>query len=855
MGIQGLHKGLNFATRKTSLRDFQGQTLAVDSSSWLHRSVYSVSEKYVEAMEQGRLDPHCVRASAKYVTARCHELLGPFQIGKIFLVMDGKRCPLKTVTNEERERKRQENLAEAREYKRRGQRDKAEEKYKSCIKIKDELTVAVMRIVKQNFQNDDRVQFVWSPYEADAQLAKLCLDRVAHAVITEVSGILHIMCVVGLLLLFILIIQLSPIVVQDSDVLVYSASSQCAFPVIFKLDRHSGRCDVTSMEWLLSYKENQLPTGKQGSALETLLNNLGSREARKPGFGVRLFVQGCVLAGCDYAPNNLPGVGLVNAFKFIRDSAFRKNAVRFAKVLDAMPGRHRLNIDLQEYELNLARSEAIFFYHLVLHTDGSIAPLCEIREHDPSESDSSSDPSRHFPSMERFNGDWSFLGEMKRTVHTPTTPKAEPPPPISEIIIQDPNSPSKRKSNLPAMFATRRKKADSTRNPYLNSRSKITPKRPRETERMDSDPTSQSDAPLACEQNPFSKFARIGDPKNGLGSSFLKDQDPRFVKRHFSKEAIPASTTRRAPRWNRSENKHSEPEIQVATYYPTDFPQVGDTHILAFDYGGSDDIHDPDTPYQPSSDVATESISDQLTYAERQTPPFFDLTDSNSAPIGIEGEDVDDGAFRNSKLARVSLDSTLGGDQPVVDLDDDVENTNPSVNIRLPEPPNEDQQFECANTSTSVDCKSRETRSRYFPAKKRTICETSDRLGGEKSKGVDRTFFEECTARVQSPVRGGILFETPASFPDIDSKRVPMEKTRPASIGITTRRRGPLGPLLSAFGMTAKSPGKQTVSKGRPWVRNFRPLQSKTKRISSTNTLRSYFTPLKSPRSAGSTTR
>jgi exonuclease 1 len=186
MGIQGLHKGLSFVTQKSTLRDFRGKILAIDSSSWLHRSVYSVSQRYVEGIERNEIDPVCVRASAKYVISRVHDLLRCFEIAKVYLVMDGKRCPLKADTNLERELNRQANLKEARAYQRQGRRDKAEEKYKMCIKIKDELTIAVMKEVRQEFRNDQRLHLVWSPYEADAQLAKLCLDGTADAVITEV---------------------------------------------------------------------------------------------------------------------------------------------------------------------------------------------------------------------------------------------------------------------------------------------------------------------------------------------------------------------------------------------------------------------------------------------------------------------------------------------------------------------------------------------------------------------------------------------------------------------------------------------------------------------------------------------
>ena len=189
MGIVGLHKSLAFCTKKGSLRDFSGQILAVDASSWLHKSVYSISERYVESTENGRLEPSCVQVSSKYVIRRCQELLNVWHISKVVLVMDGKRCPLKADTNQDRENRRQQNLFEARRLKRQGNNDKAEEKYKACIKIRDDLTKAVMEEVKKHFVRDRNVELIWSPYEADAQLVRLCIDGRANAVITEVSSV------------------------------------------------------------------------------------------------------------------------------------------------------------------------------------------------------------------------------------------------------------------------------------------------------------------------------------------------------------------------------------------------------------------------------------------------------------------------------------------------------------------------------------------------------------------------------------------------------------------------------------------------------------------------------------------
>ena len=94
MGITGLLKRLQFCSQKRHIRDFSNQSLAIDASSWLHKSVYSISERYVESMDKGHLDPTCVQVATKYIVGRCEELLLNAHIGRIYLVLDGKRCPL-----------------------------------------------------------------------------------------------------------------------------------------------------------------------------------------------------------------------------------------------------------------------------------------------------------------------------------------------------------------------------------------------------------------------------------------------------------------------------------------------------------------------------------------------------------------------------------------------------------------------------------------------------------------------------------------------------------------------------------------------------------------------------------------
>ena len=386
MGIKGLHKALKFCTVKDNLRSYRNKSIAIDTSSWMHKSVYSITEKLCETTESGRVDEQCVRVSARYIIARCKELIEGYGIKGIYLVMDGKRCPLKADETQDRENKREQNLIEARRFKRSGQRHKAEEKYKATIRITKDFTDAVIKDVKNEFNNYSFgfVHVVFSPYEADSMLVKIVLDGLVDAIITE-----------------------------DSDVLVYSAAAHKSFPILFKLDRGTGACDRISMDWLLSASAENATQAvtSNNTTLEGILRRLAVRQAKRKGFGVRLFVQSCILAGSDYSINTLDGIGLIGAFKLVRDNAFRNDAVRFRHILNSLPKKIKQKIDINEYEERLAKSEAVFFYHPVIHTDGTIQTLnpARISSEDNVDDHHFTD---HFPFMSRFQGDWSFLGTV-----------------------------------------------------------------------------------------------------------------------------------------------------------------------------------------------------------------------------------------------------------------------------------------------------------------------------------------------------------------------------------------------------------------------------------------------------------
>jgi len=476
MGIQGLLRNLqpllvsssdnddtsdtnatNQKTRKkkqstNNIRQFANHALAIDASSWLYKAGYSIADTLVEALEQASEDqlpaywqrshPHIARALTNYMVKRCTELFQYANIAQITLVFDGKvRCPLKQDTNADRSSKRAANLARARLLRSQGRMAEASELYRTCVKVSFSLSMVVRQMILR--QNHPRVSCIVAPYEADAQLAKLCLAEICHAVVTE-----------------------------DSDLLVYSAAIGVAFPIIFKLDRNTGSCVVMSMSWLFSPassteqttqkygqvknyasnadKENKFPnpsslpgshlTLKKGSKLAQYLQSFQLKEKSSPGLGKRLFVEACVLAGCDYTTNtlSLDGIGLITSCKSIAAHAHRSHNERLQHVLRDWKGSGggatapssvsaSNKVSLAEYEELLAKSVAVFYYHYVYcSSNNNIVPLQPL--HGTFFSSTSSDENEsicissgngitvkkedneHMPNLNRFQEFHSFLG-------------------------------------------------------------------------------------------------------------------------------------------------------------------------------------------------------------------------------------------------------------------------------------------------------------------------------------------------------------------------------------------------------------------------------------------------------------
>ena len=651
MGINGLHKALSFCTVKDNLKSYRNKTIAIDTSSWIYRSVYSISQKFVESTEIGKVDEQCVRVSARYIITRCKELIEGYEIQGLYLILDGQRCPLKADETQERESKRKQNLKEARRYKNLGDRIKSEDKYKSCIRIRREFTESVIAKVKEAFVNYRHgfVHVCLSPYEADSMLVKVVLDGKCDAVITE-----------------------------DSDVLVYSAAAHKAFPILFKLDRGTGDCDRISMDWLLSDSapKSKTAVATKNNNLETILRRFATRQAVHKGFGVRLFVQSCILAGSDYSINTLDGIGLISAFKLVRDNAFRNDSVRFKKILQSLPKKIKGKINIDEYEERLAKSEAVFFYHPVQNFNGDITPLLTPRTSPPE--DEEDKRANHFPSMSRFHDDWSFLGDISPPGSSSSNESTNKKPINESQLVQKDTSIGVHSFSQPKIRNKWYSKSKPLNERDGNAASNYTHKSAtaagknqvkaqRNVKNMYSN-NSEQKSTAAVKRQPKT---RGKNDQPGPITKYLCKEDPRLPK--FSSTSITRNKGGTKKNLKRSRALSS---YQIGSFFgsarkkPRQSFSIENASKVLENKAGTDFVYDVDSPLEDSKHINATSISPSNKSMPRSS--FCNLTQpssSSSSPENLaeieeerDSSHVDQTSSRfffpeQKNLRRVTLDS------------------------------------------------------------------------------------------------------------------------------------------------------------------------------------------------------
>ena len=184
---------------------------------------------------------------------------------------------------------------------------------------------------------------VVAPYEASAQMAFLCHVHFCQAVLTN-----------------------------DSDVLVYSAVCGTSFPVLYRFEKSGQVQSVDLISIGILDKNLSVNSCPNKSAVVNSVvsgiqhkNSGGFQGILRKNFkgpkGRRMFIQLCILGGCDYV-DNLQGISIVNAQQIVLRHKDIANDVRFLRIIQYL---QQITVVPNDYLNRVLRAEALFHYQSV----------------------------------------------------------------------------------------------------------------------------------------------------------------------------------------------------------------------------------------------------------------------------------------------------------------------------------------------------------------------------------------------------------------------------------------------------------------------------------------------------------
>ncbi|XP_071454055.1 exonuclease 1 [Hetaerina americana] len=230
MGITGLIPFLEKASTPVNLRQYKGQTLAVDVYCWLHRGIFSCAEKIAKGEKCDAYVTYCL----KYVNMLISHDIKPI------LVFDGRYLPAKAATEKKRRQSREQNRTKAAELLRQGRTAEARRCLRNSVDVGPEMAVAVARACRSV-----GADCIIAPFEADAELAYLNRSGIATAVVTEDSDLILFGCSRVIFKLDLMGCGLE--VIQDRLHLAMGVS-----PERFSMDRFRQMCVLSGCDYLAS---------------------------------------------------------------------------------------------------------------------------------------------------------------------------------------------------------------------------------------------------------------------------------------------------------------------------------------------------------------------------------------------------------------------------------------------------------------------------------------------------------------------------------------------------------------------------------------------------------------------------
>lgn len=306
MGIHDLLKLLKPVMFQVHVSEFKNKTIAVDMMTWLYRGVYSCCDYINKDMHSDLYLNYPLKMIA---------LLTQYNIN-VIAVFDGKDLKAKAQEDKNRLENKEKNLELAAVIEATGETETARKVNKRALTVTQKMINTLVSILKKL-----GIKCITAPYEADAQIAFLCKNRICDYAISEDSDLIAFGCTR-------ILFKLQP----NGDALYFdwdkfknmTGNSYNSFmnkikisETIMENDENNG--NIISNDIMSSIREYANKKIKSEIKNEVDENKESQNVLSKDLMVIKRmqtinFIEFCVMMGCDYL-NSLKGFGLKSGLK------------------------------------------------------------------------------------------------------------------------------------------------------------------------------------------------------------------------------------------------------------------------------------------------------------------------------------------------------------------------------------------------------------------------------------------------------------------------------------------------------------------------------------------------------------
>lgn len=283
MGIKGLLINTKSIGKKKNISDYKNKTVGVDGYAWLHKALFNCSiEVAINKNIKGLYDFFILKI----------DYFLKFNI-KVVLVFDGDDLPLKNNTNLEREKNRKINLEKGMKFYKEKDFNNAKKSFGAAVDINPDMVYTLKKKLEERYNNkeeiDKLIQNILEEKEEKKNIEKLVNKKKLNKIVTKkdeqkIEIIIAPYEADSQLAYLNKINYIDLIITEDSDMLTFGGKI-----IFYKLDNDYNGIEYDLKKLLSLYFEN---------------------------WEMDKFVKFCIFLGCDYL-SNPKGVGFKTAMKMI----------------------------------------------------------------------------------------------------------------------------------------------------------------------------------------------------------------------------------------------------------------------------------------------------------------------------------------------------------------------------------------------------------------------------------------------------------------------------------------------------------------------------------------------------------